>query len=127
MSDSNGLQGLPMLREPVALALGAGGARGLAQIGVIEVLEERGFPIVTICGASSGALVGGIYAAGRLRAFDARLRAMSRRDFVRLLDPGFRRAGVLAGRRLVDTMREVVGDPLIETLPIEFTAVAVDL
>lgn len=127
MSDSNGLQGLPMLREPVALALGAGGARGLAQIGVIEVLEERGFPIVTICGASSGALVGGIYAAGRLRAFDARLRAMSRRDFVRLLDPGFRRAGVLAGRRLVDSMREVVGDPLIETLPIEFTAVAVDL
>lgn len=115
------------MREPVALALGAGGARGLAQIGVIEVLEERGFPIVTISGASSGALVGGVYAAGRLREFDARIRAMSRRDFIRLLDPGFRRAGVLAGKRLVEKMREVVGDPLIETLPIEFTAVAVDL
>lgn len=114
-------------REPVALVLGAGGARGLAQIGVIEVLEERGFDIVAISGSSSGALVGGIFAAGRLREFDARIRTMSRRDFLRLLDPGWRRSGVLRGARLVDAMREVVGDPLIESLPVEFTAVAVDL
>ena len=114
-------------RERVALVLGAGGARGLAQIGVIEVLEERGFRIDAISGSSSGALVGGIHAAGRLRAFDERLRRMSRRDFLRLLDPGWRRSGVLQGARLVDAMREVVGDPLIESLPVEFTAVAVDL
>ncbi|MCR6663235.1 MAG: patatin-like phospholipase family protein [Luteimonas sp.] len=114
-------------REPVALVLGAGGARGLAQIGVIEVLEERGFGIVAVSGSSSGALVGGIFAAGKLREFDARIRAMSRRDFLRLLDPGWRRSGVLRGARLVDAMREVVGDPLIESLPVEFTAVAVDL
>lgn len=114
-------------REPVALVLGAGGARGLAQIGVIEVLEERGLRIVAVSGSSSGALVGGIFAAGRLREFDARIRMMSRRDFLRLLDPGWRRSGVLRGTRLVDAMREVVGDPLIEQLPVEFTAVAVDL
>ncbi|NZA27822.1 patatin-like phospholipase family protein [Luteimonas sp. SJ-92] len=114
-------------REKVALALGAGGARGLAQIGVIEVLEERGFEIVAISGASSGALVGGIHAAGRLREFDARLQRMSRRDFLRLLDPVLGRSGMLRGRRLVEAMREVVGDPLIEELPIRFTAVAVDL
>lgn len=114
-------------REKVALSLGAGGARGLAQIGVIEVLEERGFEIVTISGASSGALVGGIFAAGRLREFDARLQAMSRRDFLRLLDPVFGRSGMLRGQRLVDAMRAVVGDPLIEELPVRFTAVAVDL
>ena len=117
----------PDARERIALVLGAGGARGLAQIGVIEVLEERGFRIDAISGSSSGALVGGIHAAGRLRAFDERLRRMSRRDFLRLLDPGWRRSGVLQGARLVDAMREVVGDPLIETLPVEFTAVAVDL
>ena len=114
-------------RERVALVLGAGGARGLAQIGVIEVLEERGFRIDAISGSSSGALVGGIHAAGKLRAFDDRLQRMSRRDFLRLLDPGWRRSGVLQGARLVDAMREVVGDPLIESLPVEFTAVAVDL
>lgn len=117
----------PDARERIALVLGAGGARGLAQIGVIEVLEERGFRIDAISGSSSGALVGGIHAAGRLRAFDERLRRMSRRDFLRLLDPGWRRSGVLQGARLVDAMREVVGDPLIESLPVEFTAVAVDL
>ena len=114
-------------REPLALVLGAGGARGLAQIGVIEVLEERGFRIETVCGSSSGALVGGIFAAGRLREFEQRLRAMSRRDFLRMLDPGWRRSGLLRGSRLVETMREVVGDPPIESLPVEFTAVAVDL
>lgn len=113
--------------ERIALVLGAGGARGLAQIGVIEVLEERGFRIDAVCGSSSGALVGGIFAAGRLRAFDQQLRAMSRRDFLRLLDPGWRRSGLLRGVRLVEAMREVVGDPLIESLPVEFTAVAVDL
>lgn len=113
--------------ERIALVLGAGGARGLAQIGVIEVLEERGFHIDAVCGSSSGALVGGIFAAGRLRAFDQQLRAMSRRDFLRLLDPGWRRSGLLRGVRLVEAMREVVGDPLIESLPVEFTAVAVDL
>jgi NTE family protein len=48
----------------VALALGSGGARGYAHIGVIEVLEERGFTITGVAGSSMGALVGGLYAAG---------------------------------------------------------------
>ena len=114
-------------RERVALALGAGGARGLAQIGVIEALTARGFDIVTVAGASSGALVGGIFAAGRLDAFRDGIERMSRGDFVRLLDPVLGRPGVIAGRRLVDVLRTLVGDPDIEALPIQFTAVAVDL
>ncbi|GAA4855203.1 patatin-like phospholipase family protein [Luteimonas vadosa] len=114
-------------REKVALALGAGGARGMAQIGVLEVLDERGFEIVAIAGASSGALVGGIHAAGRLRAFREAIEGMTRGQFLRLLDPVVARPGLVAGRRLVDAMREVVGDPDIETLPVQFTAVAVDL
>lgn len=119
----------PMIapREKVALALGAGGARGLAQIGVVEELEARGFDIVTIAGASSGALVGGIHAAGRLGVFREAVEAMTRADFLRLLDPVIARPGVIAGRRLVDAMRKVVGDPDIESLPIGFTAVAVDM
>ena len=114
-------------REPVALALGAGGARGLAQIGVIEALEARGFPIVAVCGSSSGALVGGIYAAGRLPEFHQAIASTSRRQFLRLLDPVVGRPGMIAGNRLVDALREVVGDPDIESLAIPFTAVAVDL
>ena len=114
--------------ERISLVLGAGGARGLAQIGVIEALEARGLRIATIAGSSSGALVGGIHAAGRLGAFRERLEAMSRGDFLRLLaDPALGEGGLFRGRRLVEAMREVVGDPLIEDLPVPFVAVAVDL
>jgi NTE family protein len=113
--------------EKVALVLGAGGARGWAQIGVIEALEARGLDIITVAGSSSGALVGGIYAAGKLREFREQLVRMQRRHFLRLLDPVLGRAGLFNGDRLVHSMRELVGDPLIETLPIQYTAVAVDL
>jgi len=113
--------------EKVALVLGAGGARGWAQIGVIEALEARGLDIIAVAGSSSGALVGGIYAAGKLGEFREQLVRMQRRHFLRLLDPVLGRAGLFNGDRLVHSMRELVGDPLIETLPIQFTAVAVDL
>lgn len=113
--------------EKVALALGAGGARGLAQVGVIEALCARGLDIVAVSGASSGALVGGIYAAGKLTEFREQLERLGRSDFLRLLDPVLGQGGLLRGDALVDAMREVVGNPDIETLPIDFTAVAVDL
>jgi NTE family protein len=113
--------------EKVALVLGAGGARGWAQIGVIEALEARGLDIIAVAGSSSGALVGGIYAAGKLGEFREQLVRMQRRHFLRLLDPVLGRAGLFNGDRLVHSMRELVGDPLIETLPIQYTAVAVDL
>jgi NTE family protein len=113
--------------EKVALALGAGGARGLAQIGVIEALQARSLDIVAVAGSSSGALVGGIFAAGKLREFRERLETMDRVDFLRLVDPVVGRPGILRGHRLVDAMREVVGDPPIESLPVQFTAIAVDL
>ncbi len=113
--------------EKVALVLGAGGARGFAQIGVIEALEARGLDVVAVSGSSSGALVGGIYAAGKLAEFREQLLRMDRSHFLRLLDPGLGLAGLLRGERLVAAMRDVVGNPPIESLPKLFTAVAVDL
>jgi NTE family protein len=113
--------------EKVALVLGAGGARGFAQIGVIEALEARGLDIVSVSGSSSGALVGGIYAAGKLAEFREQLLRMDRNHFLRLLDPGFGLSGLLRGERLVAAMRDVVGNPPIESLPLSFTAIAVDL
>jgi NTE family protein len=114
-------------REKVALVLGAGGARGLAQIGVIEVLDAHGFEIVAIAGSSSGALVGGVHAAGKLAEFREGMERLSRGGFLRLLDPVLGRPGLISGNKLVDAMREVVGDPDIASLPVAFTAVAVDL
>ncbi len=113
--------------EKIALVLGAGGARGLAQIGVIEALQARGLDIVAVAGSSSGALVGGIFAAGKLAEFRARLVEMDRGDFLRLLDPVIGRPALFGGERLIETLADVVGNPDIESLPIDFTAVAVDL
>lgn len=117
----------PTRGERVALALGAGGARGLAQIGVIEALQARGMEIVAIAGASSGALVGGACAAGKLGELREWMLRTSRSTMLRLLDPGFGRPALFTGERLVRALREVVGEPRIEDLPIDFTAVAVDL
>lgn len=113
--------------EPVALVLGAGGARGFAQIGVIEALQERGLDIVAVAGSSIGALVGGLYASGQLPVFRDWLLAMSRNDMLRLLDPVFGKPALFGGDRLIHTLRESIGSPRIEDLPIDFTAVAVDL
>lgn len=113
--------------EKVALVLGAGGARGLAQIGVIEALEARGIHIVAIAGSSSGALVGGLHASGKLPAYRDWLLTLDRRAMLRLLDPGFGRSALFEGARLIEALREIAGSPRIEDLPIDFTAVAVDV
>ena len=113
--------------EKVALVLGAGGARGLAQIGVIEALQARALNIVAVAGSSSGALVGGLFAAGKLELFRDWLLSMSRTDMLRLLDPAFGRPALFRGERLMAALRERAGEPRIEHLPVDFTAVAVDL
>jgi NTE family protein len=111
----------------VALVLGAGGARGLAHIGAIEAIEARGFRIAAIAGSSMGALVGGIYASGQLPAYRDWALALTRSDVFRLLDFGIGRPGLFTGDRLMGELQEIVGQHLIESLPIPFTAVATDL
>lgn len=113
--------------EPVALVLGAGGARGFAQIGVIESLKKRRINIVAVAGSSSGALVGGLFAAGQLDGFREWVESLSRTAMLRLLDPVFGEPALFEGTRLMAALRERTGDIRIEDLPIDFTAVAVDL
>jgi NTE family protein len=117
----------PSSRPSVSLVLGAGGARGLAHIGVIEVLEARGYRIVGIAGSSMGALVGGIHAAGKLRAYRDWVLALDRRDVLRLLDFAFGHPGLIKGERVLAVLRDLVGEHRIEELPIPFTAVATDI
>lgn len=111
----------------VALALGSGGARGLAHIGVIEALLEDGWQIEAIAGASMGALVGGFHAAGTLGVYRDWVRTLTRQQVARLLDPGFGEGGLIKGRRLIAKLQQLVGDAQIESLPLPFTAVATDL
>ncbi|TRW78407.1 esterase [Mycolicibacterium sp. 018/SC-01/001] len=111
----------------VALALGSGGARGYAHIGVINELHERGHEIVGIAGSSMGALVGGLEAAGRLDEYTAWAGSLTQRAVLRLLDPSITSAGVLRAEKILDAVREMLGDVTIEALPIPYTAVATDL
>lgn len=111
----------------ISLVLGSGGARGLAHIGVIQHLESLGHEIVYISGCSMGALVGGIYAAGQLDPYAEWARKLEKRDMFSLLDLAFGWTGLFKGDRLMGVLKELVGDHVIEELPIGFTAVATDL
>jgi len=113
--------------KTVSLTLGSGGARGLAHIGVIHWLEENGYGIRSISGCSMGALIGGIYAAGKLDVYTEWVRAISRTDILKLLDIGFGTAGMVKGEKIINTLKDLVGDQLIEDLPLAFTAVASDI
>jgi NTE family protein len=111
----------------VSLVLGIGGARGLAHIGVIRWLNENGYDIRSIAGSSMGALVGGIYAAGKLEVYAEWVLALERVQVLRLLDPAFGRTGLFKGDRIMGVLRKLIGDFDIEDLPVSFTAVATDL
>lgn len=111
----------------VSLALGSGGARGYAHIGAIQVLEERGLQIVAVAGSSMGALVGGVYAAGELDAYARWAVGLNQLDVLRLLDLSLTAPGAIRAERVLARVRELLGDRLIEDLPIPFTAVATDL
>ncbi|GAK49982.1 patatin-like phospholipase family protein [Candidatus Moduliflexus flocculans] len=111
----------------VSLVLGSGGARGLAHIGIIHWLEEHGYQIHSISGCSMGALVGGIYAAGKLDAFEQWVRSITKFDILTYMDFSFSKSGFVKGGRLMKTLSDLVGDRQIETLPIRFTAVATDI
>lgn len=111
----------------ISLVLGSGGARGLAHIGIINELTKAGFQIESISGCSIGALIGGVYAAGKLAEFEAWVREIDRTDILSLLDVAWRTDGLVKGDKLIDTLIELVGDHSIEDLPIRFTAVAADI
>lgn len=111
----------------VSLVLGSGGARGLAHIGVIDVLLERGYRIDSIAGCSMGALVGGIYAMGKLDVYRDWVCALQRTDMLSLMDISFGSGGLLRGNRIMEALRDLIGDVDISELPIKFVSVTTDL
>ncbi len=113
--------------KSLSLVLGSGGARGLAHIGVIDVLEEHGYRVESIAGSSMGAVIGGVYAMGKLDVYRDWVCALDRGDVFKLLDFSFGAPGLIKGDRIMEVMRELIGECRIEDLPIAFTAVATDL
>jgi len=115
-----------MKQKTVSLVLGSGGARGLAHVGIIKWLEENNYKINSISGSSIGALVGGFHAAGKLDKYVEWLDGIDVIDMFKLLD--FKgNGGLVSGEKLMQKLKELVGDYEIEELPIKFTAVASDI
>ena len=115
------------MSKSISLILGSGGARGLAHIGIIQELEKNDYVIKSISGCSMGALIGGIYAIGKLDEFEEWIRALSTQDIFSLLDLSLQKGGFIKGDKIIDTLRNLVGETLIENLPIPYTAVAADI
>lgn len=111
----------------VALVLGSGGARGYAHIGVIEELEARGYEIVGISGCSIGALIGGLYAAGKLQEYKEWVTGLNYFDLFRLVDVTWSPMGAIKGEKVMDVIASMINGRTIESLPIPFTSVATDL
>ena len=118
---------MPNNSKTVSLVLGSGGARGLAHIGVINWLDENGYRIVSVSGSSMGALIGGIYASGKLKEYEHWMRAITATDIPKLVDITFDLDGLVRGERIIEALKDLIGDSLIEDLPIPFTAVASDV
>ena len=113
-------------KKDVALALSSGGARGLAHIGAIEELEAQGYRIGSIAGCSMGALIGGVYAAGKLKEFREWMKTIDRKKMLELTDFSFSINHIVKGTRIIEAIMEFVPDMDIEALPIPYCAVATD-
>ena len=113
-------------KKDVALVLSSGGARGLAHIGAIEMLEEQGYHITSIAGCSMGALVGGVYAAGKLNEFREWMKGIDRKKMLELTDFSLSLNHFVKGDRIIEAIMEFVPDMAIEDLPVPYCAMATD-
>ena len=115
------------MKRNVSLVLSGGGARGIAHIGVIEELEKQGFEIKSISGTSMGAVVGGIFAVGKLQEFRDWMYTLDKVDVFKLIDFTLSSQGLIKGDRVFNKMKEFIPDRNIEDLKIHYAATATDI
>lgn len=115
------------MKQKVALVLSGGGARGIAHIGVIEELEKQGFDIASVSGTSMGALVGGVYATGKLEELKNWLYDLDKMKIFNLVDFTLSAHGLIKGDKVLNKIKEFVSDVNIENLRIPYAAVAADI
>ncbi|MCG9562947.1 patatin-like phospholipase family protein [Vibrio chagasii] len=115
------------MAKTISLVLGSGGARGLVHVGVIRWLIEHGYEIKSISGCSIGALIGGVYAVGKLDEFEEWITSIDQSDMTMLLDFSWQSSGMFKGDKIIDSLRQLIGEIAIEELPIPYTAVAANV
>jgi len=118
-----------LAKRKVGLALGSGAARGLAHIGVLEVLQKEGIPIDMIAGTSAGAAVGAIYAQGKDASMIKSLALdLSWKRLASVVDLALPRTGFIKGRKIKDLLALFIGDDIkFSDLKIPLACVATDI
>ncbi|RLC37888.1 patatin family protein [candidate division Kazan bacterium] len=114
-------------RPQIGLALGSGGSRGLAHIGVIKALEEAGIPVDYIAGSSIGAMIGGVYAIHKdITLIEKALLSVGWKKALSLIDVSVKQ-GLIRGSKIEKIIQSQVGSVNMEKLMIPTTIVATDL
>ncbi len=116
------------MSKSLGLALGCGGSRGMAHVGILVALEEEGIKPDYITGCSIGAVVGGCYAAGisahEIRDITLNIKSRDIVDF----GPAFlSRLALLRSKKVEELFSRYLGDVKIEDMKIPFKCVATDL
>lgn len=111
----------------IGIALGSGAAKGWAHIGVLMALEEMGIYPQVIAGCSIGAFVGAIYANHNLNELEKWANQLTNWEVFKLLDIGFSRGGLIAGKKMFTKADELLGPRLVESSAMPFAAVATEL
>ncbi len=111
----------------IGLALGSGSARGWAHIGVIRALEEAGITIDCVAGTSIGALVGAVYASGKIREMEEAVLQLNRKQILMFSDIVLPRSGLIDGRKITNLVEQYVLNTSMESLPLPLRILATDL
>lgn len=115
------------MKKKISLSLSSGGARGLAHIGVIEVLLENGYEIEEISGSSIGSVVGSMYASGGLLKFKKWVLSLDKLKVFSLMDFTIGGHGVMKGDKVFNKLKTIIGDQNIEDLKIPIKIIATDV
>lgn len=114
-------------RPRIGVALGSGGARGWAHLGVLGALADRGIRPDIVTGASMGALIGAAAAGGRLDALETWARRLRNATVFRYIDMRIAGGGLVGGQEVARLLRKIGLPDRIEDLDLPFGAIATDL
>lgn len=115
------------MKKRIDLVLSGGGARGLAHIGVIKELTQRGYEIASVTGTSIGALIGAMYVLGKLQEFTSFLEQQTQESIMNLMDFTISGHGLIRGNRFFNELQKIAPDRNIEDLSITTTIIASDM
>ncbi len=118
---------MSLINEKFSIALGSGGARGLAHIGILKTSREEGLQIKAISGTSMGAVIGAFFAADKIEEAEEYYRNMKVTDVIFNFDPIFPTSGLINGKKVMQMLRDVIGDIYVFDTKIPFYPIATDL